>query len=186
MVKKKVIDLRAAGDVPAGDVNITYNGVRIAGFSEDTDATLKTGMKRVEHDIGIEYTKPQSAPIVFNRGKFVNDISAEMSMNVDTLEYDAATGKIITNATSIRFQERADINITFNKYGVSNHYEYLQIIVINGKDLTFDVNASYGSATIKHQAIVGNHKSILVLVGSSTVDQSHPDAFIVSVSVHQG
>lgn len=59
MAKKKTIELRSAGaDVPSGDVNITYNGVRIAGFSEDTDATLKTGMTRVEHDIDIEYTKP--------------------------------------------------------------------------------------------------------------------------------
>lgn len=59
MAKKKTIELRSAGaDVPSGDVNISYNGVRIAGFSEDTDATLKTGMKRVEHDIDIEYTKP--------------------------------------------------------------------------------------------------------------------------------
>ncbi len=59
MAKKKTIELRSSGaDVPSGDVNITYNGVRIAGFSEDTDATLKTGMKRVEHDIGIEYMKP--------------------------------------------------------------------------------------------------------------------------------
>lgn len=66
MAKKKVIDLRAAEDVPAGDVNITYNGVRIAGFSEDTDATLKTGMKRVEHDIEVEYTKNAPAGNIVN------------------------------------------------------------------------------------------------------------------------
>lgn len=59
MAKKKVeIPLRAAGDVPSGDVNVTYNGVRIAGLSESTSATLKTEMNVVEHDIELEYTKP--------------------------------------------------------------------------------------------------------------------------------
>lgn len=60
MAKKKTIDLRSNAEVPAGDVNITYNNVRIAGFSEDTDATLKTGGTRVEHDIELTYTKPES------------------------------------------------------------------------------------------------------------------------------
>lgn len=60
MAKKKTIDLRSIEPtpVPAGDVNIIYNGNRIAGFSEDTDATLKTGGTRVEHDIAVNYTKP--------------------------------------------------------------------------------------------------------------------------------
>lgn len=62
MAKKKTIDLRSVEPtpVPAGDVDIFYNGTRIAGFSEDTDATLKTGGTRVEHDIAVSYTKPEN------------------------------------------------------------------------------------------------------------------------------
>lgn len=65
MAKKKTIDLRSVEPtpVPAGDVNIIYNGTRIGGFSEDTDATLKTGGTRVEHDIYIRYTKPAGQTI---------------------------------------------------------------------------------------------------------------------------
>lgn len=81
MAKKKVIDLRSAADVPSGDVNITYNGVRIAGFSEDTDATLKTGMKRVEHDIDIEYTKPAGGPVFV---PFSFSDTAEQMHDIDT------------------------------------------------------------------------------------------------------
>ena len=60
MAKKKTIDLRSVDPtpVPAGDVNIIYNGVRIGGFSEDTEAVLKTGGCRVEHDINVNYNKP--------------------------------------------------------------------------------------------------------------------------------
>ena len=60
MAKKKTIDLRSVEPtpVPAGDVNIVYNGTRIGGFSEDTEATLKTGGCRVEQDINVNYTKP--------------------------------------------------------------------------------------------------------------------------------
>lgn len=60
MAKKKTIDLRSVDPtpVPAGDVNIIYNGVRIGGFSEDTEGTLKTAGCRVEQDIHVNYTKP--------------------------------------------------------------------------------------------------------------------------------
>lgn len=70
MAKKKTIDLRSVDPtpVPAGDVNVIYNGVRIGGFSEDTEATLKTGGCRVEYDININYTKPSGT----NVGNTVN------------------------------------------------------------------------------------------------------------------
>ena len=57
MAKKKTIDLRSVDPtpVPAGDVNIVYNGTRIGGFSEDTEATLKTGGCRVEQDINVKH-----------------------------------------------------------------------------------------------------------------------------------
>ncbi|MBQ2468248.1 MAG: hypothetical protein II503_01065, partial [Clostridia bacterium] len=65
MAKKKTIDLRSVDPtpVPAGDVNIIYNGVRIGGFSEDTEATLKTAGCRVEQDINVNYTKPSGSAI---------------------------------------------------------------------------------------------------------------------------
>lgn len=65
MAKKKTIDLRSVDPtpVPVGDVNIIYNGTRIGGFSEDTEATLKTGGTRVEHDIDVNYTKPSGSAI---------------------------------------------------------------------------------------------------------------------------
>ena len=62
MAKKKTIDLRSVDPtpVPEGDVNIIYNGTRIGGFSEDTEATLKTAGCRVEHDINVNYSKPEN------------------------------------------------------------------------------------------------------------------------------
>lgn len=64
MAKKKVnIEIPrsgAAAEVPSGDVNIVYNDVRIAGLSETVDATLKTGGTVVQHDIEVEYTKPET------------------------------------------------------------------------------------------------------------------------------
>lgn len=65
MAKKKTIDLRSVEPtpVPAGDVNIIYNGTRIAGFSEDTEAVLKTAGCRVEQDINVNYTKPAGAAL---------------------------------------------------------------------------------------------------------------------------
>lgn len=66
MTKKKTIDLRSVDPtpVPAGDVNIIYNGTRIGGFSEDTEAVLKTGGCRVEHDINVNYVKPSGLKYV--------------------------------------------------------------------------------------------------------------------------
>ena len=61
MAKKSVkLGLRSGSAVESGDVNVTYNGVRIAGLSESTTATLETENTIVEHDIEIEYTKPES------------------------------------------------------------------------------------------------------------------------------
>ena len=61
MAKKSVkLGLRSGSAVESGDVNVTYNGVRIAGLSESTTATLETENTIVEHDIEIEYTKPEA------------------------------------------------------------------------------------------------------------------------------
>lgn len=78
MAKKKTIDLRSVDPtpVPAGDVNIIYNGVRIGGFSEDTEATLKTGGCRAEYDIKVDYTKP-SGTTVGNTVNLSTDIVGE-------------------------------------------------------------------------------------------------------------
>ena len=61
MAKKSVkLGLRSGSAVESGDVNVTYNGVRIAGLSESTTATLETENTIVEHDIEIEYMKPEA------------------------------------------------------------------------------------------------------------------------------
>ena len=63
MAKKK-IELRTSGSsVESGDVNITYNNVRIAGLSESTSAVLETEDNVCKHDIEIEYTKPAGGDI---------------------------------------------------------------------------------------------------------------------------
>lgn len=80
MAKKKTIDLREPTPVPAGDVNIIYNGTRIGGFSEDTEAVLKTAGCRVEHDISVNYTKP----------------SGGLALNTVNVTYNVTTPAIIT------------------------------------------------------------------------------------------
>ena len=88
MAKKKTIDLRNVDPtpVPEGDVNIIYNGTRIGGFSEDTEATLKTGGTRVLHDIDVNYTKP-AAPAGDNYVHLTieDTATAEHTINTDTL-----------------------------------------------------------------------------------------------------
>lgn len=91
MAKKKTIDLRSVDPtpVPAGDVNIIYNGTRIGGFSEDTEATLKTGGTRVLHDINVNYTKPsgESDFPSFNMVNTTGDtFSEEQIRNFTTLK----------------------------------------------------------------------------------------------------
>lgn len=80
MAKKSVkIGLRSGTTVESGDVNVTYNGVRIAGLSESTTATLQTENTIVEHDIEIEYTRPEGS-------------GTEITFNVYSRSYDADTG----------------------------------------------------------------------------------------------
>ena len=61
MAKKKINIKSVTADVPSGDVNITYNNVRIAGLSESVEATLETEDTICEHDIVVDYTKPTPA-----------------------------------------------------------------------------------------------------------------------------
>lgn len=61
MAKRSIkVNPKSVADVPSGDVNITYNGTRIAGLSETTSATLETEETLVMHDIELEYTKPET------------------------------------------------------------------------------------------------------------------------------
>lgn len=162
MAKKKTIELRSAGaDVPSGDVNITYNGVRIAGFSEDTDATLKTGMKRVEHDINIEYTKPEEnvSYIPFNisdTAETVHDFNDGSDRPSHVLLASADGNPIVYTDTSIApigvipgYDSRTQ-HYTFN-LGIHCNTDSLNV-VINNQTLTWDSEAwdyvyTYDSAT---------------------------------------
>ena len=61
MAKKSIkVNPNVAADVPSGDVNITYDGTRIAGISETTTARLETEDTVVKHDIVVDYTKPEA------------------------------------------------------------------------------------------------------------------------------
>lgn len=111
MAKKKTIDLRSVEPtpVPAGDVNIIYNGTRIAGFSEDTEATLKTGGTRVEHDIFVNYTKPETGPQMGNI-TIVNNSADGVRFN--------PTGSFVyeSNNTYYSGDSWVDANSTFTGY----------------------------------------------------------------------
>lgn len=94
MAKKKEIVLRSgAEEVPAGDVNITYEGTRIAGFSEETEATLKTGGTRVLSDIDVSYTGPLPASTAEDAGKVLTvgeTGAAEWGENIHVCIIEAA------------------------------------------------------------------------------------------------
>lgn len=133
MAKKKTIDLRSVEPtpVPTGDVNIVYNGTRIAGFSEDTDATLKTGGTRVLHDIEMNYTKPSGGlhyvpltlTITATEGSYFLPSQHEMSQkfcvadsagNLISCEYLNDANAIIPDYDSERHNYLAGFAITPN------------------------------------------------------------------------
>lgn len=92
MAKKK-IELRSAGSsVESGDVNITYNNVRIAGLSESTSAVLETENTVCKHDIEIEYTKPEAPTVdgLIIPGKITVDNNSDNATGVS-----AVTGQLI-------------------------------------------------------------------------------------------
>lgn len=87
MAKKKVnVDLRSAAEVESGDVNITYNDVLIAGLSETVEATLRTGGTVVEHDIVVDYTKPEPATVNMRELSIVNNSAHRISILYPTID----------------------------------------------------------------------------------------------------
>lgn len=63
MAKKIKVNIKAAAEIPSGDVNISYKGSRIAGLNESSTAVLETENTIVEDDIEIEYTKSGASPV---------------------------------------------------------------------------------------------------------------------------
>lgn len=104
MAKKKTIDLRSVDPtpVPAGDVNIIYNGVRIGGFSEDTEGTLKTAGCRVEQDIHVNYTKPDDMIKTGNLSLTVPDefITLQGSAFLGAALYNTGSGYVDVDIAS--------------------------------------------------------------------------------------
>ena len=93
MAKKSVkLGLRSGSAVESGDVNVTYNGFRIAGLSESTTATLETENTIVEHDIEIEYTRPEAPTVdgLIIPGKITVDNNSDNATGVS-----AVTGQLI-------------------------------------------------------------------------------------------
>ena len=113
MAKKKEIVLRSgAEEVPAGDVNITYEGTRIAGFSEETEATLKTGGTRVLSDIDVSYTGPLPASTAEDAGKVLTVGStgaAEWGENVHVCIIEAAVDTQTMTATYTLISDFANL-----------------------------------------------------------------------------
>ena len=142
MAKKKTIDLRSLEPtpVPAGDVNIIYNGTRIAGFSEDTESTLKTGGTRVEHDIAVNYTKPRgtvlpSISITLNTAN--PDIIFETNPVVKTL----ANGNMVyVNADSGVLTDADHYIPAENSTGDDPPYQYRFILVEETDIFTITIN----------------------------------------------
>ncbi len=110
MTKKKVnIEIPrsgAAAEVPSGDVNIVYNDVRIAGLSETVDATLKTGGTVVQHDIEVEYTKPEPQPLTIPVYTLVAGENPTFAKNIS-----ATAGEAISDET-IPIPNNVDIETT--------------------------------------------------------------------------
>lgn len=148
MAKKKTIDLRSVDPtpVPAGDVNIFYNGNRIAGFSEDTDAELKTGGTRVEHDIAVSYTKPTSniegVPIIFN-----NESSSQSLLyytyGIGCVGYKKENGNYIGDPDNPEWEIPIQEGENLISWGIS-----VEVSAESGDDYTVTVNgetATYNS-----------------------------------------
>ena len=146
MAKKKTIDLRSVDPtpVPAGDVNIIYQGTRIGGFSEDTDATLKTGGTRVEHDIAVNYTKPSGASgIPFS---FTNNAVTTI---VDTIDISAGSIYVLNNNKLINVTAVDLVDQTYSNdmyiapvYTPEEYYEARILITTDSDTLEVTLNGS--------------------------------------------
>lgn len=151
MAKKKTIDLREPTPVPAGDVNIIYNGTRIGGFSEDTDATLKTGGTRVLSDINVNYTKP-SGSAIGNTVNLSTDIVGEQ-VSIQGPFFDA-TGVDYPNLTAENDNPGTSLVLCSGVgggYAVAFYFESeddLYSMTVNGTPVTFERGAySFFSST---------------------------------------
>lgn len=113
MAKKK-IELRSAGSsVESGDVNITYNNVRIAGLSESTSAVLETEDTVCKHDIEIEYTKPGGATVSLDIYRLtLDDVDYHTISAVKTKTLtDVALGNILDTNTIISEGDNDSIGV---------------------------------------------------------------------------
>ncbi len=105
MAKKSIkVNPKSVADVPSGDVNITYNGTRIAGLSESTSATLETEETLVMHDIEVEYTKPA--------GGTVGNVLAISNNTDDEISVTEGTTAVNENYAVIRSIPAGNSNAT--------------------------------------------------------------------------
>lgn len=145
MAKKKVnIEIPRSGaldEAPAGDVNISYHGIRIAGLSESTEATLKTGGTVVQHDIEIEYDRPNTdlnyIPLT------VNDSSAfgakTYNYLTSTIAYVDRNGKLM-RPLSVNSIEQPTAIIPEYRPNQVNHYRIVIWIGCESDALNVTVN----------------------------------------------
>ena len=129
MAKKK-IELRTSGSsVESGDVNITYNNVRIAGLSESTSAVLETEDTVCKHDIEIEYNKPSNATVDIDVYQVTIDANGENPV-VDTATKEGTLTNVAPgDEISLAQYSGADYFVIFNTADKSLQYWY-------GDDLT--------------------------------------------------
>ena len=95
MAKKKINIKSVTADVPSGDVNITYNNVRIAGLSETVEATLETEDTICEHDIVVDYTKSSGSDIFEIVFTVAGDSTVTASKTFAELSAAIAENKVI-------------------------------------------------------------------------------------------
>lgn len=164
MAKKKTIDLRSVDPtpVPAGDVNIIYNGTRIGGFSEDTEATLKTGGTHVLHDIYVNYEK--NAPLG-NIVNITNNSSGNPSLDAGLITSDgiyAENPYNIPSGNSKLFVYNAIIGTEYRVriaiFSESDNYT----ITVNGETVAFSREVYFFSDVSTDSPITGQTYNVVI------------------------
>ena len=152
MAKKSVkLGLRSGSTVESGDVNVTYNGVRIAGLSESTTATLETENTIVEHDIEIEYTKPAGGGETITVPLYIADSNGDNPAFIDNIT--------VTVGDTYTYTSTGESNLNRASIGTDGYPMYKANIPcsVNEKTITFlIVDPANWTETLDDEIITGN------------------------------
>lgn len=142
MAKKIKVNIKAAAEVPSGDVNISYKGSRIAGLSESSTAVLETENTIVQDDIEVEYTKTPGLQVL--PYSLVNNSSYALNLSViGAILYTDDNHLIVARDDEIetRGEYAAPIALGLGRYRVG--IEILSAtdifnVTLNGETIPFD------------------------------------------------